>query len=587
MPSSSATSATWPAGIPRSLDYPAVAVPSILRAAARRYGDRTAFVQGDRSLTFGEVLADAHRTANALVARGIAPGDVVAVHLPNCLQYPAVYYGVLMAGATFSPTNPLLPPDDLAHQFADCAAAAVVTYGPVAPLLASVLDRTQVRTVLVTDAAQEADTEARVDLSALPEGWEDLLAVLAGSAPDDPDVPVDPAERLAHLAYTGGTTGRSKGVELPHRNVVVNTLQFACWGTGSVPALDDAGDLTLRQLDELADDFPVRLGTGVAVNLTPWFHAMGTVGYLNLPVLTGSTTVIHQRFDPAAYVADAERYRVTSIGGAPPVFHALLQVPGLRERNLSSVRSLASGAAPLAVELIEQLSQVFPDVVIGEGYGLTEVTMGAVSNPSGRSQLRKVGSVGLPVPDTDVMIVAADETALRELPPGEPGEVCLRGPQVMLGYHGRRDATAEMLVDGWLRTGDVGVLDEDGYLSIVDRKKDMLLYKGYNVYPRELEEILFAHPAVSSCAVVGQPDPATGELPVAFVVLAPGASVTAEELMAHVDERVTPYKRVRRVEFVDSIPVSAAGKVLKRELRDRLAERSPRVAEPAPAPVKG
>ncbi|HWG95301.1 MAG TPA: AMP-binding protein [Mycobacteriales bacterium] len=589
MPSSSATSTAWPADIPRSLDYPTVAVPSILRAAARRYGERTAFVQGGRSLTFAEVLADACRTANALAARGITPGDVVAVHLPNCLQYPAVYYGVLMAGATFSPTNPLLPPDDLAHQLADCSAAAVVTYGPVAPLLASVVDRTSVRTVLVTDAAQEADAEARVDLSALPDGWEDLLAVIAGGSADDPRVEVDPAERLAHLAYTGGTTGRSKGVELPHRNVVVNTLQFACWGTGSVPALDEHGDLTLRQLDALADDFPVRLGTGIAVNLTPWFHAMGTVGYLNLPVLTGSTTVIHQRFDPVAYVADAERYRVTTIGGAPPVFHALLQVPGLRERDLSSVRSLASGAAPLAVELIEQLAQVFPDAVIGEGYGLTEVTMGAVSNPSGRSQVRKVGSVGLPVPDTEVMVVAPDEPELRELPAGEPGEVCLRGPQVMRGYHGRPDATAEVLVDGWLRTGDVGVLDQDGYLSIVDRKKDMLLYKGYNVYPRELEEILFAHPAVSSCAVVGQPDPAAGELPVAFVVLAPGAQLTAEELMAHVGERVTPYKRVRRVEFVDSIPVSAAGKVLKRELRDRLAQQTPapRTAEPAPAPVKG
>jgi long-chain acyl-CoA synthetase len=316
---------------------------------------------------------------------------------------------------------------------------------------------------------------------------------------------------------------------------------------------------------------------------------MGTVGYLNLPVLTSATTVIHQRFDPAAYVADAERYRVTTIGGAPPVFHALLQVPGLRDRDLSSVRSLASGAAPLAVDLIEQLSQVFPDAVIGEGYGLTEVTMGAVSNPSGRSQRRKVGSVGLPVPGTEVMVVAPDEAALRELPAGEAGEVCLRGPQVMRGYHGRPDATAEVLVDGWLRTGDVGVLDEDGYLSIVDRKKDMLLYKGYNVYPRELEEILFAHPAVSSCAVVGQPDPAAGELPVAFVVLAPGALVSAEELVAHVAERVTPYKRVRRVEFVDGIPVSAAGKVLKRELRERLAQRAPgpRAAEPASAPVNG
>lgn len=186
-----------------------MAVPSILRAAARRYGDRTAFVQGERSPTFTQAFAEACRAANALIARSGAPGDVVAVHLPNCLQYPAVYYGTLLAGATFSLINPLLPPDDLAHQLADCAAAAVVTYGPVAPLLASVLDRTQARRVLVIDAAQEPDAAARVDLSALPAGWEDLLAALAEAPADAPVVAVDPAQRLAHLAYTGGTRGRS------------------------------------------------------------------------------------------------------------------------------------------------------------------------------------------------------------------------------------------------------------------------------------------------------------------------------------------------------------------------------------------
>lgn len=357
-----------------------------------------------------------------------------------------------------------------------------------------------------------------------------------------------------------------------------------------MPELDDSGDVTLRQLDQLADDFPVRLGTGTAVNLTPWFHAMGTVGYLNLPVLTGSTTVIHQRFDPAAYVADAERYRVTTIGGAPPVFHALLQVPELRDRDLSKVRSLASGAAPLAVELLDQLAEVFPDAVIGEGYGLTEVTMGTWSAtlPDAPTGARPAASdFRSPTPRSWWWPLTRPSCATsRQV--SRARCACAARRSCAATTTGRMPP-AEVLVDGWLRTGDVGVLDEDGYLSIADRKKDMLLYKGYNVYPRELEELLFAHPGCSAALSSARPTAAAGELPVAFAVRAAGSEVTADGLIAHVAERVTPYKRLRRVEFVDAIPVSAAGKVLKRELRERLAPAAPapRTGEPAPAPVQG
>lgn len=556
-----------------TLEYPEAPVGTIVAGAAQRYGDRAAVVFHGRELSFGRLYERACAFAHALGAAGIGRGDVVAVHLPNCPQYPIVYYGILLAGATFSPANPLLPAADLAVQLADARAVAVVTWAPAAPALAAALPGTEVRLVLVTDREQALDPSHRGTLPDLPGVTvQDFEAFHAASPTTDPAVPIDVYTDLAHLAYTGGTTGRSKGVRLTHRNVVVNALQFACWRSGCVPARTPDGAVTVEQTAP-EHEFPVRLGAGLAVTVTPWFHAMGTVGGLSVPALVGSTSVLHERFDPGAFLADVERFAATTIAGAPPLFTALLRHPDFTTRDLTSVRGLSSGAAPLAVEAIEALRRRFgDDVVIVEGYGLTEVTMGAVSGPGGRSGLRKVGTVGVPVYDTEVQIVDPERAELVALPAGEPGEVCLRGPQVMAGYLNRPTETAATLVDGWLRTGDIGVLDDDGYLSIVDRKKDMLLYKGYNVYPRELEELLFAQAGVASAAVVGRPDPEAGELPVAFVV-APEWTERAEELRAAVNAQVLPYKRLRELYVVPSIPVSDAGKVLKRELRDALPER--------------
>jgi len=298
---------------------------------------------------------------------------------------------------------------------------------------------------------------------------------------------------------------------------------------------------------------------------------MGVIGYLSVPLLAGFTIVIHQRFEPGAFLADLERFGATMIGGAPPVFVALLRHPDFSTRDLSAVRGISSGAAPLPAPVLAALRERFPDAVIGEGYGLTEVTMMATGNPSWRSGARKPGTVGVAVQDTEVRITDMDGT---QVPTGERGEVCIRGPQVMQGYHHHPEATAEVLHEGWLRTGDIGVLDAEGYLSIVDRAKDMLLYKGYNVFPRELEELLHAHPAVAGAAVVGSPDEEAGELPVAFVVAVPGSGLTAEQVQEHVNAQVVPYKKLREVHLVDAIPVSAAGKVLRRELRAGLIEKT-------------
>jgi long-chain acyl-CoA synthetase len=283
----------------------------------RRWGDRTAFLHHDVPLTFTELGRRAAAVANALADRGVGRGDVVAVHLPNCRQYPAVYYGVLMAGAVFSPTNPLLPPAELAAQLADAGARALVTWEQVLPVVRSAPSGTPVETVVVTGAAHVLDFDAR--LGALDSGEVDLADLLG----DDPvdrqrDAGLDPAQDLAHLAYTGGTTGVSKGVELLHRNVVTNVPQAACWTWGAVPELDAEGDVTVRQVGP-EEEYRTRLGEARIINLTPWFHAMGAIGHLNGMVTSGTTVIIHDRFDPAAYVADAVRHRVTSIGGAPPV----------------------------------------------------------------------------------------------------------------------------------------------------------------------------------------------------------------------------------------------------------------------------
>ncbi len=547
--------------------YPEVPVGALLAGSARRFGDRTAIAFGGRELSFATLYERACAFANALRDNGIGRGDVVAIHLPNCPQYAIAYYGILLSGATFSPTNPLLPPVDLAAQLADCGAVVAVSWKPVTPALWSIRHETAIRLILSTNREQAIDPGHREELESV--SWvADFEAFHADAPTTAPDVEIDIHRDLAHLAYTGGTTGRSKGVRLPHRNVVVNTLQYACWGTGSTPTLDAEGGVLLDQT-EPASEYPTRLGTGVAINLTPWFHAMGTVGALNVPTLTGATTVLHERFDPGAYLADAERLGITGMGGAPPIYGALLRHPEFATRDLSTVRSLTSGAAPLPVEMIQGLQRVLgEDFVITEGYGLTEVTMGATIGPAARSAVRKVGTVGLPVYDTEVRIVDPAGDDLTPLPTGEPGEVLIRGPQVMVGYKDRDDDNAATLVDGWLRTGDVGVLDDQGYLSIVDRKKDMLIYKGYNVYPRDLEQLLHAQPGVVGAAVVGRPDPVVGELPVAFVV-APGVT-DGEPIRDAVNALVTPYKRLRELHLVDAIPVSAAGKVLKRELREQL-----------------
>jgi long-chain acyl-CoA synthetase len=533
---------------PESLEYPDVPAGAILAGAARRWNGRTAFRAGDRELSFTQLYERACSFAHALDAEGIGKGHIVAVHLANCFEFAVAYHGILLAGATYTPANPLLPAADLAFQLADSGAELVVTSESSVTAVEAVRDRTSVRRVVTAG--------------------DDFERFLAGHPTSRPDIEIDIHHDVAHLAYTGGTTGRSKGVVVPHRNVVVNTLQSACWISGSEPRVDTDGGLWVEQTSD-PEEYPNRQGTGVMIAQSPWFHVMGTVGSLDVQLMTGTTQIIHPRFDPKRFLEDVAHFGVTAISGAPPLYAALVARPEFADATFDSVKYLSSAAAPLPGQLLEAIRAGFgKDVVINEAYGLTEVTLVAASGPAGRSVTRKAGSVGCPMYDTQIKLAADDSD--RPLSPGEPGEVCIKGPQVMVGYLNRPEETATTLVDGWLHTGDIGTFDEDGYLYIVGRKKDMLIYKGYNVYPRHLEELLAVQPGVGGAAVVGRPDPSVGEIPVAFIAPDGTGTLDPEKACAAVNDQLLPYQRIREIRVIESLPVSAAGKVLKRELREQL-----------------
>jgi long-chain acyl-CoA synthetase len=495
----------------------------------------------------------------------------VAIHLPNSPQFAIAYYATLMNGAIFTPCSPLMVEREMEHQINDAGAETIITLDLFYPTVAKVVPKTKLKNVIVaaiSDIFPPLLSAIKPPLAKkdLP-GTLDFSSLLKAHEPKSPQVKFEPKKDLAHLAYTGGTTGVSKGVMLTHANVVANVLQVGYWsGGGDVSYKEGVLDV-VRMEGDRAEDHPIPFGKGKALVVVPWFHAMGTVGYLNNLILSGMTLIVFPRFDPGQYLQAIEKYEANTIGGAPQLFIPLVNHPDFKKYNLSSIRLVASGAAPLPVPVLNQMLQNFSGVV-AEGYGLTEVSMASNLNPPFREGV-KPGSVGLPLHDTEIKIVDV-ETGTQRLPPGEVGEVCIKGPQVMQGYWNKPEETKNTLRDGWVYTGDIGREDEDGYFYIVDRKKDMLIYKGYNVYPRDLEELMAKHPAVQQCAVVGKKDLEAGEIPVAFVVLKQGASVTGEELMEYCSQNVSAYKRIRQIVFKPQLPVSGAGKILKTELRKEL-----------------
>ncbi|EME15669.1 class I adenylate-forming enzyme family protein [Rhodococcus triatomae] len=548
-----------PTGLPDSLTYPVTDAGAILTGTARRYPDNIALRDGEFTLTYAELRDSAQRVAQGLRDLGVRQGDAVAMCQPNSAWFTVTYYGTLLAGAAVAPINPTLPPAAVRDQLDEVGAVAVIAHPLTAPLVQAA-DAPSVRFVVAvpeTAAAPAPDTAV--------EGLVPLADLLAADAVEGPAVSPD---AVAHLSFTGGTTGRSKAVQVLHRNLVANACQMSALRTGSVPAVDTEGGVYLDEIPGAVTRFMSAPGTGCALSVAPLFHAMGLVSQ-NITVITGGTAVMMGRFDPVTYLDLVERHRVTQISGSPAFFHLLLATPGVGDRDMSHVRSVTSGAAPIDTTTLAALKGIFPNATVVEAYGLTEATMGLTSGLFDEADPAPVGSVGVPVFDTEVELrdpIDPDTT----VPQGEVGELWARGPQIAAGYLGHPDLTAAQFRDGWLLTGDLAQADENGNIFIVGRAKDMLIYKGYNVYPGQLEEILAKHPLVAQAAVIGVPAGDTGEIPIAYVVLAGDAApddAAATALMDHVAERVAPYQKVREIHFVDALPTSAAGKILKTELR--------------------
>lgn len=537
-------------GVPHTLRYPDIPVPALLDDTAARFPDRPASVFFGAVMTFKALQTHAARFAAACTRLGVRPGDRVALHLPNCPQFLVAYYGALRAGAVVVPFNPLYVEREIEHQLADSGAVAAVTLDLIYPRIAEVRQRTGVREVIVTAINDFFPPLLRMlyPLKARREGhlvrvprandihrFTELLAQPA----DPPAVPLDPGG-LAVLLYTGGTTGVPKGAALTHRNLVSNVLQARAWFTGLTPGQD------------------------TAVAVIPFFHSYGMTSAMNFAVSTGTRLVLIPRFQLDMVLGAIARHRPKIFPGVPTIYTAIINAPDVARYDLRSITACISGAAGLPLEVQSRFEALTGGRLV-EGYGLTEASPVTHANPI--LGTRKPGSIGIPFPDTDAKIVDM-ETGTRTLLPGEVGELVIAGPQVMQGYWQRPDETALVLRGGWLFTGDLAKMDGDGYFYIVDRKKEMIITGGMNVFPREVEEALYAHPAVMEAAAVGVPDAYRGEVVKAYVVLRPGAAASAEEIITHCRSLLAPFKVPKAIVFREQLPKSLVGKILRRVLME-------------------
>ncbi|WP_412517308.1 long-chain fatty acid--CoA ligase [Actinomadura madurae] len=499
---------------------------SILDVTAGAEPDRPLVHVDGATLTFGQVDDRARRVAAGLTAIGLRPGDRVMVQLPNVPEFVYVYFAILKTGLTMVPANPMLAPREIAYQVADSGAAALIVHASsLASARAGTREARGVRLIVVGDGDGDGDGSGELDFSTLLESGR--AGVSHATGPDD----------TAVVLYTSGTTGRPKGAELTHFQLYMN-----CTVTGEL----------------------LRLGAGdVMTGVLPLFHVFGLSSVLNVAVRYGVPLVLVRRFSPDAVIDAIERHRITVFSGVPTMYVALLHAD-LRGRKVGSLRLGMSGGASMPAEVIRGIERKYPGLVLLEGYGLSETASVASFNID--AERRKVGSIGRPVWGIEMRVVDAGGD---ECPPGgeHVGEIVIRGHNVMKGYLGKPDETAAAVRGGWFHTGDLGHRDEDGYFYVVDRLKDLIIRGGYNVYPREVEEVLYAHPDVVEAAVVGRPHGRLGEEIEAHVVLRAGGRAGAGELDAHCRARLAAYKCPRAFHLVDRLPKGATGKVLKRELR--------------------
>jgi acyl-CoA synthetase (AMP-forming)/AMP-acid ligase II len=510
------------------VDIPNVPLTQFVLERMQAYGHHPALIDGptDRTLTYRQLSGAIRLVASSLSKRGFGKGDVFAIYSPNLPEYAVAFHAVTLLGGIVTTLNPLYTVDEVAHQLNDAGATYLLTISMFLEKAKAAAAQSNVKEIFTFDSVEGATP----------------FAALLKSDGALPDVNIDPAEDIAVLPYSSGTTGLPKGVMLTHRNIVSNIVQ--CEGITGVNLVSTQDRI---------------------IGVLPFFHIYGMVVIMNISLVRGTTIVTMPRFDLQQFLELVQKHKITRSNIVPPILVGLAKHPIVDQYDTSSLVELTSGAAPLSAEL----SQAVMDRVgcsVMQGYGLTETS--PVTHYYNRSlaSTDKRASVGPLIPNTEAMIV--EIVSDRPLGVNEQGEVRIRGPQVMKGYLNNPEATAWTLdSDGWLHTGDIGYADEEGFFYIVDRLKELIKYKGYQVAPAELEALLLSHPAVADAAVIPSPDEEAGEVPKAFVVRK--ADVTADEIMAWVAERVSPQKKIRRLEFIDTIPKSLAGKILRRVLIDQ------------------
>lgn len=548
----------YPEQIPHTLTYEEIPIQEFLTRSATNYPDNIAIHFMGKEMKYAELYESALKFANYLQTLGIQKGDRVAIMLPNCPQGVIAFYGILYAGGIVVQTNPLYTEREAQYQLKDAGAKAIITLDILYPRISKIMKETDLENLIITGIKDYLPFPKNMvypfiqkkqygfSVKVEHRGSNHLFTeVMKVAKPEKQDVAIDFENDLAMLQYTGGTTGFPKGVMLTHKNLVTNVTMCKTW------------------LYECED------GKERVLGILPFFHVYGMTTVLVLSIMQGNTMILLPKFDVETALKTIDKQKPTLFPGAPTIYIGILNSPNLGKYDLSSVNACISGSAALPVEIQEKFERVTGGRLV-EGYGLTETSPVTHANLV-YTDKRVKGSIGIPWPDTDAAIFQMDST--EPLPVGEVGEIAVRGPQVMKGYWNRPEETEMVIRDGWFLTGDLGYMDEDGYFYIVDRKKDMIIAGGFNIYPREIEEVLYEHEAIQECVVAGIPDPYRGETVKAYIVLKDGHRVTEEELNEYCRTKLASFKVPRFYEFRDELPKTAVGKILRRTLIEQEKEK--------------
>ena len=540
----------YPSAIPPTLDYPQVSLMDLLKKSTEKSPQQEAVLFLGKRITYQELLQDVYRLANSLKDLGVKKGDRVGIMLPNSPQAVISYYAILMVGAVVVQVNPMYTERELIYQLNDSGAKRIICLDLFVDRLQRIREESNLTEIIVTSLkdylpfpknwmyAIKLKTDGIASISE-NDGIYRFTSLLAKGGTEPVELEIDVKNDLALIQYTGGTTGFPKGAMLTHFNLVANAYQASSWF------------------------YKVREEKVRVLGVLPLFHVYGMTTVMNFAIQSAGTMILLPKFEVRQLLKTIHRYQPTLFPGAPTIYVALMNHSRIHRYNLSSIEACISGSAPLPVEVQEKFEQLSKGSLI-EGYGLTEAS--PVTHANLIWDRVKSGTIGLPWPDTDCRIV--DMETGEELPPGEIGELQVRGPQVMKGYWNRPEETKEVLQDGWLSTGDIAKMDQEGYFYLLDRKKDMIIAGGFNIYPREVEDVLLEHPGIREAAVIGVPDEYRGETVKAFIVCEKGVSLTAKEIEEFCRKRLAAYKVPRRIEFRNELPKSPLGKVLRRVLKE-------------------